>query len=196
MIKLKLRLPRSVGSNPISRLFRPVFEAKRTRGAFGGVLSAASFVLAMGVYPVIKQSPVSALEPTAPAIAIETVVAGPQKPLPAMRTISQGFWTGHPGIDITAPLGSDIYPVKPGKVVEISISKFDYGRSVVINHGDGVTSRYAHMGKIEVDEGQEVTNDTIIGEVGVTGHTTGPHLHLEVRKNGIAMNPLNYLRSL
>lgn len=196
MIKLNLRLPKTRVSHPVSKLFRPIFEAKRSRGAFGGVLSAAGFVVAMGIYPIAYKSPVSALEPLGGTIAIETALSGPGKPLPQMTGVSQGFWAGHPGIDITAPLGSEIYPVQPGKVVEVSISRFDYGRSVVVDHGKGVVSRYAHMGKIKVDEGEEVTEKTVLGEVGVTGHTTGPHLHLEVRRNGAALNPLKYLREI
>jgi len=196
MIKLKLRLPKSVASNPISRLFRPIFEAKRTKGAFGGILSAASFVITLGVYPIVKQSPISALEPITPAATIETMINGPKKTLPQMKTISQGFWAGHPGIDITASLGASIYPVRAGKVVEVSISRYDYGRSVVIEHDDGTTSRYAHLGKIKIDEGEEVGSETVIGEVGITGHTTGPHLHLEIRKNGVALNPAKYLRTV
>lgn len=182
--------------HPLSRLFRPIFEAKKSRSAFGGVLSVASIIVAVGVYPMIYRSSVSALEPVAPAITLETTPsAGPTRALPAMRTISQVYWSSHPGVDITAPLGSDIYPVQAGKVIEVSISKFDYGRSVVVDHGNGVTSRYAHMGKIMVDEGQEVTEKTVLGEVGLTGHTTGPHLHLEIRNNGLALNPLIYLKS-
>ena len=179
----------------ISLWLRPLFEAKKAKMAFGGFLSAASFVLAVGVYPFMNQSPVSALEPVMVPVEIETTVAGPAKLLPDMKTISQGFWSAHPGIDITAPKGSPIYPIRSGKVVEISISHYNYGRSVTIDHGDGTTSLYAHMGKIYVDEGDEVTETEPLGEVGMSGRTSGPHLHLEVRKDGVAQNPIKYLRT-
>lgn len=193
MIDIKLGLPKTRVSNPVSKLLRPIFEAKKARAAAGGFLSVASLVLAVGVYPMVKQAPVSALEPTRLPVEIVTANSGPSLPLPQMTGVSQEFWSEHPGIDITAPLGSAIYPIKPGKVIEVSISKFNYGRSVVIDHGNNLVSRYAHMGKILVQEGDEVDIKAEIGEVGVTGHTTGPHLHLEIRRSGSPLNPLAYL---
>lgn len=193
MIDIKKWLPKTRVSNPVSKLFRPVFEAKNARAAFGGFLSVASLIM-VGVYPLAKRAPVSALEPISLPVEIVTASSGPSLLLPQMTGVSQVFWSQHPGVDITAALGAVIHPVKSGRVVEVSISKFNYGRSVVIDHGDNLTSRYAHLGKIMVQEGDEVDDKTKIGEVGVTGHTTGPHLHLEIRKNGNALNPQAYLR--
>ncbi len=193
MIDIRKWLPKTRVSNPVSKLFRPVFEARNAKAAFGGFLSMASLLM-VGVYPLAKQAPVSALDPTSLPVEVITAGSGPSLLLPQMTGVSQRFWSEHPGIDITASSGSVIYPIKSGRVVEISISRFNYGRSVVIDHGDNLTSRYAHMGKIMVQEGDEVDDATQIGEVGVTGHTTGPHLHLEIRKNGNALNPLTYLR--
>ncbi len=189
-------LPKTRIANPVSKLFRPLFEAKKAKAAFGGLLSASSFVLAIGAYPFVGQSSISALEPMMTMAEIETVVNGPARLLPDMKTVSQGFWSAHPGIDITAPKGSPIYPIRPGKVKEVAISQYNYGRNVTVDHGDGTTSLYAHMGKIYVDEGDEVTEARSIGEVGMSGRTTGPHLHLEVRKNGAAQNPIQYLRTV
>lgn len=194
-MNISLWLPKTRLANPVSKLLRPLFEAKKAKAAFGGFLSVASFVLAVGVYPFMGQSPVSALEPAMVPVEIETTIAGPAKLLPKMKTISQGFWSAHPGIDITAPKGSPIYPIRSGKVIEIAISRYNYGRSVLLDHGDGTTSLYAHMGKIYVDEGDEVADTEPLGEVGMSGRTTGPHLHLEVRKNGVAQNPVKYLRA-
>lgn len=168
-------------------------KTREIKVAFGGFLSVTSLLM-VGVYPLAKQTPVSALEPTSLPIEVITAGSGPSLLLPQMTGVSQGFWSEHPGVDITALSGAAIYPIKSGKVVEVSISRFNYGRSVVINHGDNLSSRYAHMGKIMVQEGDEVDDKTEIGEVGMTGHTTGPHLHLEIRKNGRALNPLTYLR--
>ena len=193
-MNISLWLPKTRLANPVSKLLRPLFEAKKAKMAFGGLLSAASFVLAVGVYPFMGQSPVSALEPVMVPVEIETTVAGPAKLLPNMKTISQGFWSAHPGIDITAPKGSPIYPIRSGKVVEISISRYNYGRSVTIDHGDGATSLYAHMGKVFVEEGELVSAGTALGEIGLTGRTTGPHLHLEVIHKGRKANPVAYVR--
>jgi len=113
--------------------------------------------------------------------------------IPENTGVSQEFHYGHPGLDITASLGSKIHPLKDGVVVLMSFTRWDYGRSVVIDHGNGLQTRYAHMGKIFVEEGEKVTTDMTVGEVGLTGRTTGPHLHIEVLKNGRMVNPRSYL---
>lgn len=113
--------------------------------------------------------------------------------LPQLTGVSQDFSFGHPGIDITAPLGSKIFPIKKGKVVEIGSTKWNYGRSVLLDHGGGVHTLYAHMGKIYVQEGEEVETNQSIGEVGLTGKTTGPHLHLEIMKKENRVNPRPFL---
>ncbi|KKT55215.1 MAG: Peptidase M23/M37 [Candidatus Collierbacteria bacterium GW2011_GWB1_45_35] len=75
----------------------------------------------------------------------------------------------------------------------MSVTKTGYGRSVVLDHGNGLQTRYAHMGKIFVEEGERVTPAMPVGEVGITGKTTGPHLHLEVIKKNRTVNPRPYL---
>jgi murein DD-endopeptidase MepM/ murein hydrolase activator NlpD len=72
-------------------------------------------------------------------------------------------------------------------------STHGYGRRVVIAHDDGFESLYAHMGKISVEEGQKVTRQTKLGEVGLTGFTTGPHIHFELHRDGAAVNPKYFL---
>ena len=113
--------------------------------------------------------------------------------LPEYTGVSQRFHAGHPGIDVTAPLGSKIYPIKSGKVIKVQYLNWDYGHAVWIDNGNDIISIYGHMGKIFVEEGDVVTTDKAIGEVGLTGRTTGPHLHLEIHKDGVAINPLPYL---
>ena len=113
--------------------------------------------------------------------------------LPEYTGVSQGFHAGHPGIDLTAPLGSKIYPIKDGLVVKVQYLNYGYGRAVWINNGNNIVSLYAHMGKVFVNEGDTVTSSKAIGEVGLTGKTTGPHLHLEVIRNNRNINPQPYL---
>ena len=97
----------------------------------------------------------------------------------------------HSGIDIGASYGAPIYAAESGRV--ILASWYDgYGYCIVIDHGDGVSTLYAHCSSIIVREGQYVSKGTIIGYVGSTGNSTGPHLHFEVRINGNPVNPLNY----
>ncbi|MBI5639116.1 MAG: peptidoglycan DD-metalloendopeptidase family protein [Nitrospirae bacterium] len=98
----------------------------------------------------------------------------------------------HRGIDIAAAEGSDIYPVNSGKVI-FSGEEAGYGNVVIIDHGDGLISKYAHNKANLVAYGDEVTRDTVIAQVGSTGLCTGPHLHFEVRQGGKSVDPLKTL---
>ncbi len=98
----------------------------------------------------------------------------------------------HKGIDFTAPLGTPIYATGDGKIVEVTYKRTGYGYHVVIDHGYGYKTLYAHMSKIEVKKGQAVKKGQQIGLVGSTGRSTAPHLHYEVRLNGKAINPMHY----
>ena len=98
----------------------------------------------------------------------------------------------HTGVDLATSLGTAIYPIASGTVV-FAGWQGSYGNLIQIDHGDGVQSWYGHCNEIYVSVGEEVTPDTCIGAVGSTGNSTGPHLHLEIRINGNAVNPQNYL---
>jgi murein DD-endopeptidase MepM/ murein hydrolase activator NlpD len=97
----------------------------------------------------------------------------------------------HEGMDFTAPIGTDIFATGNGTVV-FTGWKQGYGNTVEINHGFGYMTLYAHMHKIAVRPGQKVNRGDVIGEVGNTGKSTGPHLHYEVHFRGQPMNPQNY----
>ena len=99
-----------------------------------------------------------------------------------------GKHSHHKGIDIAAPTGTDIQPIKGG-VVTIAGNRGGFGKVVVIDHGDGWTSTYAHCSKLNVKTGQHVSADEIIAQVGSTGLSTGPHLHFEVHHQGKALDP-------
>lgn len=95
----------------------------------------------------------------------------------------------HHGLDIAAPAGTGIRSIKKGRVV-FSGMQSGYGNVIVIDHGDGFTTKYAHNEVNLVKEGDEVDTDTIIGLIGSTGMSTGPHLHFEVRYKGRSVDPL------
>ena len=97
----------------------------------------------------------------------------------------------HQGMDFTAPTGTDIYATGNG-VVEFVGWKQGYGNTVIIDHGFEYKTLYAHMHKIKVKKGQKLTRAEIIGTVGNTGKSTGPHLHYEVEYKGKNVDPLNY----
>lgn len=98
----------------------------------------------------------------------------------------------HTGLDIAAPTGTSIGAAASGTVTYAG-NKGAYGNFIVINHGNGVQTYYAHCSAINVSVGQTVSQGQKIGAVGSTGNSTGPHLHLEVRVNGVAQNPQNYV---
>ncbi len=102
----------------------------------------------------------------------------------------------HDGLDISAPVGTKVYAAAAGVVV-LAVDSYvpgkGYGKEIVIDHGNGMRTRYAHLSKLLVKRGQKVNRWDVIGYVGETGKTTGPHLHYEVLVNGKAVNPDNYI---
>ncbi len=126
-------------------------------------------------------------------------------PTPGYKTITSPFgWrtytyqgkkvtSNHKGIDIGAPKGAKIVASNGGKVVTSAYNANGYGNYVILDHGGGKMTVYGHMSKRGVSVGQSVSKGQQIGLVGSTGRSTGPHLHFEIRVNGTAVNPLNYL---
>lgn len=101
----------------------------------------------------------------------------------------------HQGLDFTANTGTEIYATGDGVVVTANAALQGYGNHVVINHGYGYQTLYGHMSKIAVKAGQKVKRGELIGYVGSTGRSTGPHVHYEVIKNGAKINPINFFFS-
>jgi len=94
----------------------------------------------------------------------------------------------HNGVDFTGKLGTPIYSMGAGHVTQIGHDPKS-GTFVMVDHGDGTTSSYSHLGSVKVQQGDEVTPDTQLGAIGLTGHTTGPHVHVVVRENGQTVDP-------
>ena len=101
-----------------------------------------------------------------------------------------GVYKLHTGVDLRASSGTKIYAANSGTVMTATYSSA-YGYYVVIDHGGGVATLYAHMSKMAVSKGQKVSQGDIIGYVGSTGYSTGPHLHFEIIKNGQYTNPIS-----
>lgn len=98
----------------------------------------------------------------------------------------------HSGMDFTAPSGTDVYATGNGTVVSVLSSKRGMGNHIIINHGFGYTSVYAHLDRFNVRTGQKVNRGDVIGFVGNTGLSIAPHLHYEIKLNGNTVNPVNY----
>jgi murein DD-endopeptidase MepM/ murein hydrolase activator NlpD len=96
----------------------------------------------------------------------------------------------HPGVDLPAPTGTPVHAAAVGRVVLAAPTSGGYGNLVVVKHSNGVETLYAHLSRILVAAGQPVTVGSLLGLVGATGETTGPHLHFEVRVRGAAVDPL------
>ena len=103
-----------------------------------------------------------------------------------------GQYKLHTGVDIGAPMGADFIAANDGIVIKAGINTA-YGNMVIIDHGGGVTTLYAHGSEILVELGQTVKRGDAILKVGSTGYSTGPHAHFEVRINGVTTDPLPYI---
>lgn len=99
----------------------------------------------------------------------------------------------HSGVDISAPMGTPVRAAADGVVEYAAYRPDGYGKIVVINHGNGMTTWYAHLSQFAVIPGQEIRRGEIVAYSGATGRVTAPHLHFEVRQGGVAVNPYPYL---
>ncbi|OCN01796.1 peptidase M23 [Clostridium sp. W14A] len=124
-------------------------------------------------------------------------------PVPSCTSISSPFgsrWGGfHKGIDISRSgiYGAAIVAADSGKVIQAGYGQYGtgyggYGNVVAIDHGGGYSTLYGHMSRVAVSKGQQVTKGQVIGYVGSTGQSSGPHCHFEIRVNGVAKNPMNW----
>jgi len=112
---------------------------------------------------------------------------------PAAGQITQGYWDRHRAIDVGSWEGAPVIAADSGYVVAAGWDDGGYGRMVVIDHGNGFQTLYAHLQVYYVEVGSSVAKGQAIAEVGTTGNSTGPHLHFEVRKNQVQRNPFGFL---
>ena len=136
---------------------------------------------------------------TVPTSGVSGSLQGMNLVIPVNGTVTSRFGTvssvrssSHTGLDISTSRGTGIRPIANGTVVFASY-KGSYGNLVIIDHGNGVQSYYAHCNAIYVSNGQAVDTNSVIAAVGSTGNSTGPHLHLEIRINGVPVNPQSYI---
>lgn len=160
-----------------------------------------TFALAVGQQLIVPDGVMPKATPTAPrpfyadVPAAGTITGTGQFVWPVSGRITQRFVWYHPGIDIANNSVPNILAADAGTVVTASWpAPWAYGNRVLIDHGNGFSTLYAHLSAIYVSPGQAVSRGQVLGRMGSTGRSTGTHLHLEVRSNGKAVNPLNYLK--
>ena len=142
------------------------------------------------------------------AIETSTTITQPSISVPSRNPLNSGRLTSgygmrnhpvlgrrsrHKGIDLAAPTGTPVYATADGQVTRADWFS-TYGLYVSIDHGGDLETRYAHLSKLSVADGEEVKKGDLIGYVGSTGRSTGPHLHYEVRVDGVAVNPIPYMK--
>lgn len=178
--------------NKLSRIVRHILERANIKAILGGNLAlfvVVSGVVAPGATALTQTEPETNIIAASEPISTEVGIQYPTNPV----IITQGFSLLHWGVDLDGVTGDPIRPIMKGRVVRVEYSRFAYGNSILIDHGQGTESLYAHLSKIDVKEGDSVDARTVIGKMGATGHATGDHLHLEVYKNGRPVNPLSIL---
>jgi len=154
-----------------------------------------------GTQPIPHALPMPGALPAQPTFGPE-IPGAPRFALPVVGRPTSGYGeridpihhtrSVHPGFDLAAPTGTRVGAAAAGEVVHAGPAG-TYGNLVTIRHEDGFETRYAHLSAVDVKVGQRVEVGTEIGAVGSTGHSTGPHLHFEIRKGGKALDPAPHL---
>lgn len=174
---------------------------------YAAVLKKSSKITKLALFPLLLvflsgYYPVLTFPPT---IKSATIYAQEQKQeiiaqsfpqpviLPHSGYLSTKFSRWHPGIDIASGLGIPVHPITLGVVEETGLDFWGLGNYIIVSHHNGFKSKYAHLGKIYVKKGQQVLSENTLGEVGLTGSTSGPHTHLEITKDGQFIDPLTIL---
>lgn len=166
---------------------------------YNSFVNDETFALAVGQELIIPDGIKPKETPTAPRPIYASVpgagVGTGQFVWPTSGRISQGFSWYHKAIDIANKDAPEILAADGG-VVRIAgwVAPTAYGNHIVIDHGNGLATLYAHLSQIYVSPGQKVVKGQSIGKMGSTGRSTGVHLHFEIRVNGVAQNPLSYLK--
>jgi murein DD-endopeptidase MepM/ murein hydrolase activator NlpD len=192
---VKTARSRRYAGSPLTRVLRRILESQRARRVFGTNLAGFA-LLASTLTPSISafsgktEAEITHLNPALIQITTEKSV---RVPLDSFN-ISQGYHFFHKAIDFNEISGAPIYPIMEGVVKETAGRGRGYGNYVIIDHGSGFESLYAHLGKIVVENGEAVDKNTVLGTVGATGRATGSHLHLEVYDHSQPFNPLTILK--
>lgn len=156
------------------------FEAKRAANSMSGIRSRVN-VMGDSVFRIPSIVPISRF-----SLASTGASVG-KKVNPFLKTLDD-----HAGLDLVAPIGTEVLASAEGVVSKIDRAQKGFGNSVTIDHGNGMTTFYAHLNDILVHQGQNVKRGTVIGRVGNSGTSFAPHLHYGVFRKGVPEDPVNY----
>lgn len=178
----------------VSRFFRFLFEKRKIRTILGGNLALLVLTASILSPQVSALSTISETELTtlSPGVVELTTKVSIKPPVEEVR-ITQRFSFFHPGVDFDGITGEAVYPIMEGQVESVIYDRFALGNHIILNHGSGLKSVYAHLSKIEVGVGDKVDTNKVIGRIGATGMAFGDHLHFEVLDNDRHINPLTVL---
>jgi len=194
------KLPRPYRSHPLSKYSRKIFENKVIRPLLGLNLAALAAVPLVShmIIDTPQEPPLNIIIPELEQTETLSIVTTKERefvlPVERLRYIGQYYVGGHAAYDLNSYVGDDIYAFTSGKVVVLEYGTFGLGRYIVLDHGHGLVSVYAHMKDFSVELNQTVQTGEKIGEVGMTGYTTGPHLHFEVHDDNKPVDPGLYLK--
>jgi murein DD-endopeptidase MepM/ murein hydrolase activator NlpD len=163
----------------------------------GGLIAGTQIIIPEGIKPEAQQAraPVAPVARRAAAVpaAVGSGAATGSFSWPTQGAITQGFWAYHRALDIANSIGTPIYASDGGFVTYAGWSNVGYGYMVLVDHGNGFRTLYGHLSYYYVDQGQYVSKGQVLGQMGSTGNSTGPHLHFEIRYGGATQNPYSYL---
>jgi murein DD-endopeptidase MepM/ murein hydrolase activator NlpD len=175
----------------------PIFDKRIISRLFGMQIAGLAAALSFVVYPTHAFDYNLAQNSQSESLTAIVITTNSEYQFPLEMTLgmSQGYNLLHSGVDLRAPRGTKIFAMAQGTVIEVEAMAVGYGHFVRIAHNGTVSSLYAHLDKVYVVPGQKVDRGQTLGNVGMTGWTTGPHLHFEVYSGNKAVNPMKYISS-
>lgn len=183
-------------SHFMSKYFRQWFEKPLTKVFLGIGLSITTLIFNLSIpksaYSNNNNQPVLSTQVISAPIQLNTTNKY-RYPLDNKPFVNQMFRSYHHGIDLKGKTGDAVYPITEGIVEKIVHQKFAYGNHIIIQHPNGLKSLYAHLSAIYVSQGQQVGQYSIIGAVGSTGKSTGPHLHLGISYQNEYLDPYYFV---
>ncbi len=154
-----------------------------------------TFALNIGQSLIIPDGVMPEARPIATSMPAKEYAGGTGELIwPVGGSITQRPVWYHMALDIADPAAPGIAAASSGKVILVERQRYAYGWHIIVDHGNGLSTLYAHLSDIYVEVGQDISRGQIIGKMGSTGRSTGTHLHFEVRKNGVAVNPFSFLK--